>query len=78
MPKNMSQKASEENDERDASDIENMKRTSKNCPTVKCGCKASMRIKLDRLVKQIESFKFPRLSQSQASYTGKKNENEVK
>ncbi|CAL8101117.1 unnamed protein product [Prunus armeniaca] len=48
MPKNTSHKASEGNDERDASDIENMKRTSKNCSTVKCGCKASMRIKLDR------------------------------
>ncbi|VVA37257.1 PREDICTED: FAR1-RELATED SEQUENCE, partial [Prunus dulcis] len=48
VPKNTSQKASEENDERDISEIENMKRTGKNCSTVKCGCKASMRIKLDR------------------------------
>ncbi|XP_021815269.1 protein FAR1-RELATED SEQUENCE 5-like isoform X2 [Prunus avium] len=48
VPKNTSQKASEENDERNLSEIENMKRTGKNCSTVKCGCKASMRIKLDR------------------------------
>ncbi|KAI5355003.1 hypothetical protein L3X38_007898 [Prunus dulcis] len=48
VPKNTSQKASEENDERDISEIENMKRTGKNCSTVKCGCTASMRIKLDR------------------------------
>ncbi|CAL9025355.1 unnamed protein product [Prunus brigantina] len=35
-------KASKENDERDISEIENMKRTCKNCSTVKCGCKARM------------------------------------
>ncbi|CAL8169116.1 unnamed protein product [Prunus armeniaca] len=48
VPKNTSQKASKENDERDISEIENMKRTGKNYSTGKCGCKASMRIKLDR------------------------------
>ncbi|KAI5339070.1 hypothetical protein L3X38_018342 [Prunus dulcis] len=74
VPKNTSQKASEENDERDISEIENMKRTGKNYSTVKCGCKASMRIKLDRWSNKWKV----RLSQSQASYTEKKNENEVK
>ncbi|KAM1224818.1 hypothetical protein ACFX2G_044610 [Malus domestica] len=38
----------EENEDRETCEIENMKKMNKNCSTVKCGCKASMRIVHDR------------------------------
>ncbi|XP_050157451.1 protein FAR1-RELATED SEQUENCE 5-like [Malus sylvestris] len=48
VSRNIVHETLEENEDRETCETENMKKMNKNCSTVKCGCKASMRIVHDR------------------------------